>query len=76
MNAQASFVWLLPVLALVLAGVGLVWMVAPSLGRQSRSAEGRGLEWETCRLSFPLVTCLFLGVLLSLVRWLIRPFRD
>jgi hypothetical protein len=75
MGEHTNFGSLLFLLGLVLAGVGLVWMFAPSVRRQSRSPGGVGLEWETVRFSFPLVTCLFLGLLLSLVRWLIRPFR-
>jgi hypothetical protein len=75
MGEHTNFGRLLSLLGLVLAGVGLVLMFAPSVRRRSRSPGKVGLEWETYRLSFPLVTGLFLGVLLSLVRWLIRPFR-
>jgi hypothetical protein len=75
MSAPTNSVGLLLALGLVIAGVGLVGMFAPSVPRRGRSPGGMGLEWENFRFSFPLVTCLFLGVLLGLVRWLIRPFR-
>jgi hypothetical protein len=73
-DGHAPFGWLLVTLGLALAGVGLGWLLAPSVPRRGRSPGGVGLEWETFRLSFPLVTCLFLGVLWDLVRWLLRPF--
>jgi hypothetical protein len=76
MGEHANYGWLRLLLSLVIAGVGLVWIFAPSVRRQGRSTGDRGLEWENCRLAFPLVTCLFLGLLGSLVRGLVRPFRD
>jgi hypothetical protein len=80
MGEHANFGPLLLLLSLVIAGVGLVWLLGPSVRRRSQSPGsqspgGTGLEWETFRLSYPLVTCLLLGVLWGLVRWLIRPLR-
>jgi hypothetical protein len=63
------------VLGLVIAGVGLVWILAPSLPWLGRLPGDIRIERENFRFYFPLVTCLLLSLVLSLVMWLIRLFR-
>ena len=75
MTDHAGFGWVLLVLGLVIAGVGLVWILAPSIPWLGRLPGDIRIERENFRFYFPLVTCLLLSVLLSLVLWLVRRFR-
>jgi hypothetical protein len=71
MTDDAGFGWMLLVLGLVIAGVGLVWILAPSIPWLGRLPGDIRIERENVRFYFPLVTCL----LLSLIVWVIRLLR-
>ena len=75
MSGFASFGWVLLVLGLVLAGVGLVWILAPSIPWLGRLPGDIRIERDNFRFYFPLVTCLLLSGVLSLVVGVIRLFR-
>jgi hypothetical protein len=75
MTDHAGFGWLLLVLGLILAGVGLLWILAPSIPWLGRLPGDIRIERENFRFYFPLVTCLLLSLLLTLVLWVIRLFR-
>jgi len=75
MSDHASFGWTLLVLGLVIAGVGLVWILAPSIPWLGRLPGDIRIERESFRFYFPLVTCLLLSLIVSLVVWAIRLFR-
>ncbi len=75
MTNHAGFGWMLLVLGLVIAGVGLVWILAPSIPWLGRLPDDIRIERDNFRFYFPLVTCLLLRLLLSLVLWVIRLFR-
>ena len=75
MTDHAGFGWVLLVLGLVIAGVGLVWMLAPSIPWLGRLPGDIRIERENFHFYFPLVTCLLLSLVVSLVVWVIRLFR-
>lgn len=75
MSDHSGFGWMLLVLGRVIAGVGLVWILAPSIPWLGRLPGDIRIERENFRFYFPLVTCLLLSLLLSLVVWLVRLFR-
>ena len=75
MTDHAGFGWMLLVLGLVIAGVGLIWVLAPSIPWLGRLPGDIRIEKENFRFYFPLVTCLLLSLALSLVVWVIRLFR-
>ena len=75
MSDHAGFGWMLLVLGLVIAGVGLVWILAPSIPWLGRLPGDIRIERENFRFYFPLMTCLLLSLVLSLVLWLVRRFR-
>ena len=75
MNDHAGFGWILLVLGLVLAGIGLLWILAPSIPWLGRLPGDLRIEGENFRFYFPLVTCLLLSLLLSLMLWVVRFFR-
>jgi hypothetical protein len=63
------------VLGLVIAGIGLVCILAPSIPWLGRLPGDIRIERENFRFYFPLVTCLLLTVVLSLVLWVVRWLR-
>jgi hypothetical protein len=75
MSDHAGFGWTLLVLGLFIAGVGLVWIPAPSVPWLGRLPGDIRIERESFRFYFPLVTCLLLSLVLSPVVWLVRLFR-
>ena len=75
MAGHVGFGWVLLVLGLVMAGVGLVCILAPSIPWLGRLPGDIRIEGENFRFYFPLVTCLLLSLICSLVVWVIRSFR-
>lgn len=75
MSDHAAFGWMLLVLGLVIAGIGLVWILAPSIPWLGRWLGDIRIEWENFRFYFPLVTFLLLSLVLSLGVRLIRLYR-
>lgn len=76
MNPHASFGWILVVLGLVIAGIGLIWVFAPSVPWLGQLPGDIRIERDNFRFYFPLVTCVLVSVVLTLVvlvvRWLQR----
>ena len=62
------------VLGLVILVVGLLWPYLSKLGL-GRLPGDIVIERENTRFYFPLVTCLLLSLLVSLVVWVIRLLR-
>jgi len=75
MNDHPTFGWLLLVLGLVLAGIGLIWILAPSIPWLGSLPGDIRIERENFRFYFPLVTCLLLSLALSLIVWIVRLLR-
>lgn len=75
MGNENSFGWILLILGLVIAGIGLVWILAPSIPWLGHLPGDIRIETENTRFYFPLTTCLLLSLLLSLVLWLVRFIR-
>jgi hypothetical protein len=75
MDNQPNFGWLLVLFGLLLAGVGLLWILRPSIPWLGQLPGDIRIERENFRLYFPLATCLVLSALLSLVLWIVRQFR-
>ena len=75
MTDHANFGWVLLVFGLAVAGVGLVWIFAPSIPWLGRLPGDIRIEGENFRFYFPLATCLLLSLVLSLVVWAIRRFQ-
>jgi Protein of unknown function (DUF2905) len=76
MSDHTGFGWILLIVGLVIAGAGLIWILAPSLPWLGRLPGDIRIERENLRFYFPLVTCLVLSLVLSLVVWIVRLFRS
>jgi len=71
-SGNSGFGWMLVIVGLVIAGIGLIWVLVPNLPRLGRLPGDIVIERENGRFYFPIVTCIVISVLLSLVMWLIR----
>jgi hypothetical protein len=71
-GGNSGFGWMLVIGGLVVAGIGLIWVFAPSLPRLGRLPGDIVIERQNSRFYFPIVTCIVISVVLSLVMWLIR----
>ena len=76
MNGHAGFGWVLVVAGLIIAAIGLVCVLAPSIPWLGRLPGDIRIEKDNFRFYFPLMTCLLLSLLLSLVLWIFRQFRE
>lgn len=66
--------WLLIVLGLVVAAIGLVWLITPGIPWLGRLPGDIVIERDNFRFYFPLTTCILLSLLLSGILWAIRHF--
>ncbi|MBV8487159.1 MAG: DUF2905 domain-containing protein [Planctomycetaceae bacterium] len=71
-EGNSSFGWVLVIVGLAIAGVGLIWVLAPNLPTLGRLPGDIVIERENSRFYFPIVTCILISAVLSLVMWLIR----
>lgn len=75
MSDHPGFGWMLLILGLVITGIGLVVILAPSIPWLGRLPGDIRIERENFRFYFPLATCLLLSLVLSMLIWVIRLFR-
>ena len=66
--------WLLVVFGLILAGIGVVWLIAPSIPWLGKLPGDLRVERGNVRFYFPVVTCLVISFVLTAVIWLVRFF--
>lgn len=64
--------WFLLLAGLILAGIGLVWLLAPSVPWLGRLPGDVVIERQRTRFYFPITTCVALSVLLTALVWVIR----
>ena len=77
MDSRYRLAWLLVCTGLVIAGVGLLWIPAPSLPLRLGRVPGEiRLERDNIRFYFPLGTCLLLSLVVNVVWWVIHYFRQ
>ena len=66
--------WLLIIVGLIIAGIGVVWLIAPSIPWLGRLPGDIAVERENFRFYFPIVTCIVISVVLTGIVWLVRSF--
>jgi len=71
MNSGA---WILIIAGLMLASIGVLWLVAPSIPWLGRLPGDVVIERPNLRVYIPLTTCILLSLLLTGVAWLVRYF--
>jgi hypothetical protein len=71
-GGSSGFGWTLVVVGVVIAVIGLIWVLAPGLPRLGRLPGDIVIERPNSRFYFPIVSCIVISIVLSLVMWLIR----
>ncbi len=71
-GGNSGFGWALVIVGLVIAGIGLIYVLAPGLPPLGRLPGDIVIERQNSRFYFPIVTCIVISVVLSLILWLIR----
>ena len=66
--------WALVVVGVVIAVIGLIWMLGPSIPWLGRLPGDIVIERENFRFYFPGTTCVLLSLLLTGLMWLVRQF--
>jgi Protein of unknown function (DUF2905) len=69
---NSGFGWMLVIGGLVMAGFGLIWVLAPNVPFLGRLPGDIVIERENSRFYFPIVTCIVVSAILSLAAWLFR----
>jgi len=64
--------WFLIAAGLIIAGIGIVWLLAPSIPWMGKLPGDINLERENFRFHFPVVTSLVISLVLTGILWLIR----
>ena len=67
--------WLLLVVGVVIALIGLVWLAASQIPWLGRLPGDLVYEGKSTRVYFPIVTCVVLSVILTVVMWIVQRFR-
>jgi hypothetical protein len=66
--------WVLVIVGVLIALVGLVWLLAPSIPWLGKLPGDIAIERENFRFYFPLATCVLLSLVLTGIMWLVRYF--
>jgi hypothetical protein len=64
--------WFLVIVGLLIAGIGLVWLLSPSIPWLGNLPGDVAIERGSFRFYFPLTTCILLSLLLTGILWLVR----
>lgn len=64
--------WILISVGLLIVGVGIVWLLGPSIPWLGKLPGDILIERGNFRLYFPLTTCVLLSLLLTGIIWLVR----
>jgi hypothetical protein len=66
--------WALVVVGVMIAMIGVIWMLAPSIPWLGRLPGDIMIERENFRFYFPVATCVLLSLLLTGIMWIVRHF--
>jgi len=73
---ENRFGWILLMVGLSLVATALLWIFGPSIPWLGRLPGDIRVEGPRFRMYVPLMTCLLLSVVLTLVLWIVRLFRN
>jgi hypothetical protein len=66
--------WTLIVIGVLIAAVGVVWLLAPWLPWLGKLPGDIAIQRGNFRFYFPLTTCILLSLLLTAILWAVRRF--
>lgn len=64
--------WFLVLIGLVIVGLGIVWLLAPSIPWLGRLPGDIRIERGNFKFYFPVVTCVLISLLLTGIMWAVR----
>ena len=64
--------WFLIVAGMIIVGIGVVWLIAPSIPWLGNLPGDIRVEGENTRIYIPITTCILLSLLLTGILWLVR----
>jgi len=68
--------WIPVIIGLLITGIGVVWLIAPSIPLLGKLPGDIRIERESFNFYFPLTTCILLSLLLTGIMWLVRYFSQ
>lgn len=71
-NMMQHPAWSLVIIGVLLAGIGVVWLLAPSIPWLGKLPGDIVIERENFRLYLPITTCILVSLLLTGIVWLVR----
>ena len=66
--------WSLVVIGILIVGIGLAWLVVPSIPWLGKLPGDIAIEGENIQFYFPITTCILLSVVLTGIIWVVRYF--
>ena len=66
--------WSLIVIGVLIVGIGLVWLIAPTFPWLGKLPGDIVIERENFQFYFPVVTCILLSIVLTGIMWVVRYF--
>ena len=67
--------WALVIVGVLIAVIGLVWLLAPSIPWLGKLLGDIAIERGNFRFYFPLATCVLLSLVLTALMWLVQYFK-
>lgn len=64
--------WTLVVIGVLIAGIGLVWLLAPSMPWLGKLPGDIRIERDNTSVYIPVTTCILLSLILTGIMWLVR----
>ena len=64
--------WFLIVAGLVIAGIGVIWLIGLSIPWLGKLPGDIAIERENFKFYFPIMTCILLSLLLTGIMWVVR----
>lgn len=72
MNPMPHPGWVLLIIGIAMAVVGLVWLLVPSIPFLGRLPGDIAVERDNFRFYFPLTSCILLSAVVTALVWLVR----
>lgn len=66
--------WNLLVIGVLIASLGLIWLLVPSISWFGKLPGDIRFEGENTKIYVPITTCVLLSLLLTGILWLVRFF--
>ena len=66
--------WSLVLIGILITGIGLVWLVAPTIPGLGKLPGDIRIEGKNVQFYFPIMTCIVLSAILTGIMWLVRYF--